>query len=98
MLDRNKQIVYMQKKNILDAGRRFFDELTFFTLAVVAASSILRDKNEKNEERKYEEKPNAFISKEIIVARLILFDMCVYKTAEISLKNGCQVFVCPLII
>ena len=45
-----------------------------------------------------EEKPNVFISKEIIVARFILFDLCVYNTAEISLKNGCQVFVCPLII
>ena len=64
----------------------------------MAASSIFRDKNKKNEERKYEEKPNAFISKEINVARYILFDMCVYKTAEISLKNGYPVFVCPLII
>ena len=36
--------------------------------------------------------------KEIIVGRFILIDLCVYNTAEISLKNGCQVFVCPLII
>ena len=62
---------------------------------MAAASSIFRDKNEKN--KKYEEKPNAFISKEIIVARFILFDMYVYNTTEISLKNGRQVFVCPLI-
>ena len=65
---------------------------------MAAASSIFRDKNEENKKRKYEEKPNVFISKEIIVARFILFDLCVYNTAEISLKNGCQVFVCSLII